>query len=372
MIKTWDYLEEYKKNKKFFLRLVNKVYGSGQLFFGKETNNFEKNFCKFNKAKYGVSVKNGTDALYIALKAMNIGENKTDEVITVSNTAIPTISAIVSSGARPRFVDVGEDYLMDVNKLKNLINKNTKAIMPVHLYGKMCNMFEILKIAKKYKLKIIEDCAQSFGSSIKNKKAGTWGDAGCFSFYPTKVLGAYGDGGFVIVKRKSLYEKIKRIRFYGIETVNEQSKFFNKYYSNEHGINSRITELQASFLNFKLKKINDFIKIRKKIAQHYLLKLKNTKFKLPELKNNVFNSFVVQHVERDKIIKKLIKKKIFLNINYPFPIHKMKSYKKYVCKNCNCLKNTELISKRIFSLPIYNNLSFKKINFVIKSLIKES
>ena len=161
--------------------------------FGQELKKFEKNFCKFNNSKYGLGVGSGTDALFIALKALDIGVG--DEVITVSNTAIPTVAAIKNTGAEVRFVDIGKDFLIDVKKIKHVISSKTKAIIPVHLFGQTCDMNEILLISKKYNLKIVEDCAQACGALYKGQKAGSMGDIGCYSFYPTKILGAYGDGG---------------------------------------------------------------------------------------------------------------------------------------------------------------------------------
>ena len=201
MINFWDYSNEYKflKNKNLISK-IDKSLSSGKIFYGKQLDIFEKNFLKFNQSKYGIAVKTGTDALILALMASNIKSG--DEVITVSLTAIPTISAIVSVGARPVFVDVNKYCLIDEKKIINKITKKTKAIIPVHLYGKTCNMDLILKIAKKYKLTIIEDCAQSLGSKYKKKKSGNFGDFGCYSFYPTKVLGAYGDGGFIVCKER--------------------------------------------------------------------------------------------------------------------------------------------------------------------------
>ena len=310
MINNWEYFGEYKKYKLKILKLVDKTFLSGTLLFGNELKKFEKSFCAFNKAKYGLGVANGTDALFIALKSLNIGSE--DEVITVSNTAIPTISAIVSSGAIPRFVDIGDDYLIDPSKIELAINKKTKAIIPVHLYGKVCDMPKIIKIAKKFKLKIIEDCAQSCGATLKGKKSGTWGDIGCFSFYPTKILGSYGDGGFIITKYKKIYKRIKSFRFYGIESENKNSRYFKKYYALSHGINSRLSEVQAAILNFKLRKLNQFITKRKKIAKLYILGLANTKFKLPQFKNNVFHIFPVLHNNRKSILENLKKKKNLL------------------------------------------------------------
>jgi len=259
MIKFWSYDKEYKKEKKKILNNIGKTISKGNIFFGAQLNNFEKNFIKKYKAKYGVAVGSGTDALLIALKTLNLKPG--DEIITAANTAIPTISAIINAGGTPRLVDIGEDYLINVKKIKKEISKKTKAIIPVHLYGQMCEMDSIMKIAKSKNIIVIEDCAQSQGAKYKNKYSGTIGTFGCFSFYPTKILGAYGDGGFILTNDYKLYKKIKRIRFYGIETV-EKTNFKDKYYANENGINSRLDEIQASILNLKLKK-----KFQKKLKQ---------------------------------------------------------------------------------------------------------
>ena len=167
MIKSWEYKNEYNYLKKKILASIDKTLKSGKLFFGNELNKFEKNFLKINKSKYGVAVASGTDAIYLSLKALNIGQN--DEVITVANTAIPTVSAIKNTGASVKFIDIKEDYLMNVNEIEKIITKKTKAIIPVHLYGQSCEMDKIIKIAKKYKIKAIEDCAQAQGATFKKK-----------------------------------------------------------------------------------------------------------------------------------------------------------------------------------------------------------
>ena len=238
MIKPWSYEKEYRFLRKKILRSLDNVFKSNKLFFGNELEAFEKEFIKINKSKYGLGVKSGTEALIIALKALNISNN--DEVITVSNTAIPTISAIKAVGAEVKFVDVNEYYLMSTDDLEKKITKNTKIIIVVHLYGQSCDMSKICKIAKKYNIKVIEDCAQAHGATYKDKFVGNFGDIGCFSFYPTKNLGAYGDGGFITTNNFNLYKKIRRIRYYGIEQLNPKNKFNNKYYSFEDGINSRL------------------------------------------------------------------------------------------------------------------------------------
>ena len=368
MIQYWNYLTEYKIEKKRILSSVDKVFKSGTLLLGKELKKFEKNYCKFNKSKYGLGVANGTDALYIALKCLKIGEN--DEVITVSNTAIPTVAAIVNTGAKVKFADIGKDFLIDTDKIINLINSKTKAIIPVHLFGQMCDMEKILKIAKKYKLKVIEDCAQSTGATYKGKKAGTLGDVGCHSFYPTKILGAYGDGGFITTNNKKLFEKMHRFRFYGIDTLGINKKWKNKYYSIDRGINSRLNEVQSSILNLKLNKISKLISRRREIANKYFEGLKDTELELPIVNNgnyHVFHIFEVAHPKRDLIIKTMKNKKINLGIHYQYPIHTMSGYKEF--KNTkNLLKETETKAKKIFSLPIYPLLKNNEIDHIIKNL----
>ena len=192
MIKVWDYLKEYELLRNDILEAVDEVFKGGVLIFGPKLEKFEKNFSKYIGAQYGIGVGNCTDALYIALKALKI--QKDDEVITVSNTAVPTVTAIVNAGAKPKFIDINKYSLMDVDKIEQAITKKTKVIMPVHLFGQSCEMNRIMDIAKKHNLKVIEDCAQAHGATYFNKKVGSIGDVGCFSFYPTKIFGAYVDG----------------------------------------------------------------------------------------------------------------------------------------------------------------------------------
>ena len=372
MIKFWSYEREYKKYKKSILNNIDKTINKGNVFFGEQIKQFEKNFIKKYKAKYGIAVGSGTDALLISLKTLNLKPG--DEVITAANTAIPTISAIINAGGKPKLVDIGEDYLIDVKKIEKAITKKTKAIIPVHLYGQMCDMDTIQKIVKKNKIIIIEDCAQSQGAKFKNKFAGTYGKFGCFSFYPTKILGGYGDGGFILTNDFKSFKQIKRIRFYGIETI-EKTKFKNKYYSNENGVNSRLDEIQSSILNFKLKKIDTFIQKRKQIAKDYIFNLSSTSLKLPLANNNndhVYHLFTVYHPKGNIIKKKLNKLKIQTRTIYPYPIHKMKAYSKIIRDKKN-LKNSEKKSRGIFCLPLYPDLKKQEINKVciaLKSIIK--
>ena len=384
MIKSWDYLNEYKFLKYKIDSSITKVLKSGTLFFGDENKKFEKNFLKINKSKYGVAVGSGTDALILSLKALNIGIN--DEVITVANTAIPTAAAIKNVGAKIKFIDVGPDYLIDVKKIQSAITKKTKAIIPVHLYGQACEMNKIINIAKEYKLKIIEDCAQAQGAEYDNIKVGNFGDTGCFSFYPTKIFGAYGDGGFITTNDEKIHDKVKRIRFLGMEKKKMSSGHWNgKYYAVEHGTNSRLDEVHAAILLKKFKYLDEWIERRRELAFKYDKELKNTSLEIPaEHPDNkhAYYIYVVKHRDRDKIISELVKKDIHLNISYPWPIHIMDAYKHFECGSCNCsrknakfdncnlLPETELSSKKVFSLPMYPTLTDKEQDIVIEELKK--
>ena len=371
MIKFWSYKKEYTKLKKKIIKKIDKTISSGVIFFGKELKTFEKKFVSKYKSNYGIAVGSGTDALLISLKSIDI--KKGDEVITAANTAIPTISAIINSGAIPKLVDIGDDYLIDCSKIETSITKKTKAIIPVHLYGQSCDMNEILRISKKYNLKIIEDCAQAQGAKYKNKFVGTFGDFGCFSFYPTKILGSYGDGGFILTKKKLHHEKTKRIRFYGIETQNKKNKFYNKYYANENGLNSRIDEIQCSILNIKFNYVDEFIKKRIYLANLYIKELKNTDLILPyqnEVNKHVYHLFTIYHPKKKEIFKLMKKKNIETRSIYPYPIQKMKAYRKY--NYGKKLYNSEKKAKNIICLPLYpemNKKDVKKITKVLKNIL---
>ena len=369
MINFWSFEEEYRKYKPVFNKIFNNTLKKGLIFFGPNLNKFENKFTKKYKSKYGVAVKSGTDALTISLMALNL--KKGDEVITASNTAIPTISAIVNSGAKPVLVDIKKDYLIDTNKIEKKITKKTKVIIPVHLYGQSCDMDKIMKISKKYNLKIIEDCAQAQGAKYKNKFVGTFGSFGCFSFYPTKVLGGYSDGGFILTNNFRLYSSIKKIRFYGIDTVNTKNKYYNKYYSNIHGLNSRLDEINSKILDYKLDKIDNFISRRRSIAKLYDKELKSTKLILPAKnkdKFDVYHLYTVFHKKRNLIVNKLLKQKIKTRVIYPFPVHKMKGYSVFFKKDKHRI--SEIASKGIFSLPLYPELSFKKVRIICGALKK--
>ena len=372
MIKVWDYLKEYELLREEILNAVDEVFKNGTLIFGPKLDEFEEKFSTYHDCKFGIGVGNCTDAITIALKAFDIGPE--DEVITTSNTAVPTVTAIVNTGASVKFVDINKYSLIDVNKIENSINKKTKAIIPVHLYGQMCEMDKIMQIASKHNLKVIEDCAQSHGATYKNKKAGSIGDVGCYSFYPTKIFGAYGDGGFITTNNEELFDRMKRIRFLGMEKKKMSSGHWNgKYYAIEHGTNSRLDEVHAAILLKKFPYLDQWIDRRRQIATRYNDELKNLNIDLPlEHPDNkhAYYIYVVANPERDRIMASLSKKNIHLNISYPWPIHIMDAYKHFVCSTCNCMPITEQRANEIFSLPMYPTLSDDEQDTVIKELKK--
>ena len=298
-IKVWDYLEEYKHEKKEINSAIKKVLESGKLILGPCVKQFEEQFAGYCGVNYGVGVNSGTDAIFLGLKSLGIG--KGDEVITVANTAVPTVSAIVSTLATPRFVDIDpKTFLMDVARIEKVINPRTRCIVAVHLYGQCVNMTEVNRLARKYNLKVLEDCAQSHGAKFKGQKCGSMSDVSAFSFYPTKVLGGYGDGGMVLTNSKALYKKLLRLRFYGMEKT---------YYSLEQGYNSRLDELHAAILINKLKHLDGYIEKRIALAKRYYEYLNALDLILPTIapfNKHVFYIYVCRHKKRDHI-DKLIK-----------------------------------------------------------------
>ena len=369
MIKVWDYKKEYQNEKEESLAAVEAVFESGILVFGPHLEEFEKKFANYCDCKFGVGVGNCTDALEIALRALKIGNG--DEVITVSNTAVPTVSAIVSAGAIPVFVDVDEYHLMDVSKIEDVVTEKTKCILPVHLYGQSVDMDSVAKLAQKYDLKIVEDCAQAHGATYKGKKVGSMSNAGAFSFYPTKVLGAYGDGGMITTNSEELGDISQRLRFYGMEKKKMSSGHWNgKYYSLEHGINSRLDELHAAILLKKLNHLDEYILTRRKIAKRYDNELSSTSMILPrEGYDNkyVYYVYVVKHPKRDLFIEKLRERDIHVNISYPWPIHTMAGYE-YLGWKDGDLPITERYANEIFSLPMYPTLTNDEQTEVIKAV----
>ena len=351
-------------------KIVNKTLEQSMLTLGPQLEKLEADFCKYSKAKYAIAVSNCTAALHLSLMALGIKNN--DEVIIPDLTFVADANAIIASNAKPVITDINkENFFLSISDIKKNITKNTKAIIPLHIYGQVCNIEEILDVAKDNNLKVIEDCAHAVGTFHNSKHVGTLGHTGCFSFYPTKVLGSYSDGGFILTNSLNLYKKIKKIRFYGIDTVDSKNKFFNKYYSNINGVNSRLDEINSKILDFKLKKINFFINERRQIARIYNKELSNTTLKIPSITKNefdVFHLYTVYHSKRDSIIKKLYQAGIETRIIYPYPIHLMKGYRKYFDKKK--YEISEKYSKGIFSLPLYPELKKKSVLKICNELKK--
>jgi len=361
-----DLSRQYKKYKNEFDSIITSVFEKGSFILGENLSDFEKNFAGYLEIKNAIGVANGTEAIFLALKALDIGEG--DEVITVANTAVPTISAIDGAGAKPVFVDILENsYNINPHLIEDKINQKTKAIIPVHLYGNPCEMDSIMQTANKYGLKVIEDCAQAHGAKYKGKKVGTFGDIAAFSFYPSKNLGANGDGGMVVTDDDELAEKVRLLRNYG---------FKDRYNSTLRGYNSRLDEIQAALLNFKLTRLDEWNMARIKIAQKYINGLKDTPLILPELNLNnnfdnfsVFHLFVIRSKERSKLIGYLLKEGIAVLIHYPVPIHLQPAYN-FLGYRAGDLPVTEKISQEILSIPVYPELEDKEIDYIIDRIKK--
>ncbi len=343
--------------------MVNKfkdIYDKGWYVLGEEVSKFEKEFAKFIGIKYCVGVGNGLDALQVALLSLDIGPG--DEVIVPSNTYIATVLAVSNVGAKPVLVDPNiETYNLSSKGIEEAITKKTKAIIAVHLYGQSADMDEINKIAKKHKLYVIEDCAQSHNSKYKNKKTGNLGDIGCFSFYPGKNLGALGDAGALVTNNKKVAEKAKAISNYGSK---------EKYHHIYKGVNTRLDELQAGFLRIKLWNLDKYTKARQDFAKEYLTRINNKKIILPIIgkdRTHVWHIFAIRCKSRDKLQKYLAENGIQTMIHYPIPIAKQKAYNK---DNLNKTKIADQISKEELSLPLYYGMKKEEIDYVIDILNK--
>ncbi|MCL6087857.1 MAG: DegT/DnrJ/EryC1/StrS family aminotransferase [Actinobacteria bacterium] len=357
-----DLSRQYKVYKKGFDTIISGVFEKGNFILGENLLKFEENFARYLGVNHAIGVASGTEALFLALKAIDIKNG--DEVITVANTAIPTISAIDFAGATPVFVDIEENsYLINPELIESRITSRTKAIIPVHLYGNPCNMDKIMQLAKNYNLNVIEDCAQAHGAEYKGKKVGTFGDFAAFSFYPSKNLGANGDAGMIVTNSKELAEKVRLLRNYGFE---------DRYKSVIRGFNSRLDEIQAALLDFKLTKLDYWNKRRLEIAKKYMEGLESLPLILPEIKPDtspVFHLFVVRAKERGRLIGYLMKKEIAVLIHYPIPIHLQTAYEFLGYKKGD-LPVTEKLSKEILSIPIFPELENKEIDYVTTSIKK--
>ena len=338
----------------------NRVFTRSWYIAGIEDQTFEKAFAEYCGAKYCVGVGNGLDALTLALKSLDIGEG--DEVIVPSNTYIATALAVTYVGAKPVFVEPDiRTFNINPTLIEDAINSKTKAIMPVHLYGQACEMDPIMEIAKKYDLKVVEDCAQAHGATYKGKKVGTFGDVAGFSFYPGKNLGALGDAGAVVTNDKEIADKIRALGNYGSDY---------KYHHIYKGNNSRLDEFQAAFLNAKLPHLERMNVERRKIAEKYTEAINNTRVILPYVNPDcvpVWHIYGIRCADRDQLEKHLNEKGIGTNKHYPIPIHLQECY-----KNLNIpqgqLPIAEEISNTELSIPMYYGMTDEEIKFIVNAI----
>ena len=299
---------------------IKRVIDNSSFILGNEVKRFEENFASFLNVKYCAGVSSGTSAIELALKACGIGRD--DEVITTPHTWVSTAEAVSNVNAVPVFVDIDKNsYNIDPNLIEEKISKKTKAILPVHLYGNPANMDKISLIAKRYDLKVIEDCAQAHGAKIGKKFCGTFGDIGCFSFYPGKNLGAFGDAGGVVSNKKSLIDRIKQLRDHGRGLTKNVYEIL--------GTNDRLDGIQAAVLNVKLKYLKKWLKRKIYIASKYNSMIKEPVIKPSVLENHIhaYHLYVIRVRNREKVVRELKKNKIDCRIHYPVPIHKQKIYK---------------------------------------------
>jgi aminotransferase EvaB len=346
---VWSYLAEYRDERDDILDAVDTVFQSGTLVLGPSVEGFEREFAAYHDRAHGVGVDNGTNAIVLALRAAGVGAG--DEVITVSNTAAPTVVAIDAVGATPVLVDVHPDtYLMDVSQVEAAITPRTKCLLPVHLYGQCVAMNPLATIAARHGLRIIEDCAQSHGARQRGRLAGTFGDVAAFSFYPTKVLGAYGDGGAALTDDPSINANLRRLRYYGMEEAYSVVA--------TPGYNCRLDAVQAEILRRKLTRMDQYIANRRAVAARYAEALADTDLALPAIadgNDHVYYLYVVRHQRRDAIIAKMRERDILLNVSYRWPVHVQQGFR-HLGYAKGSLPITEDRADQIFSLPMYASL----------------
>ncbi len=330
---------------------------SGWYILGKEMESFEAEFAAFLGVKHCIAVNSGTDALILAFRALGIGEG--DEVIVPAGTYIASVIGITENRATPVFVDSDEYMEIDVADIESKINKNTKAILPVHLYGQPCKMDEITALAKKYGLFVVEDCAQCHGSTFNGQLTGTFGDLGCFSFYPTKPLGALGDAGALVTNNDELAEKLRLLRNYGSKV---------KYCNEINGINSRMDEIQAACLKVGLSHIGETTRERQRIAEKYINGIRNENIKIPQVRDNVthvYHLFPILCEEREKFQKYLADNGIGTQVHYPIPPYVAECYKEWNYE-WEDFPNASAYARKEVSIPLYAGMPDEEIDYVIK------
>lgn len=335
------------------------VLRSGWYVLGKEVETFEERFAAYTGAKYCAGLASGLDALWIAVKLLGIGPG--DEVIVQGNTYIASVMGITINGAVPVFVEPDEYYQIDADKIEEKITEKTKAVMVVHLYGHVADMDRIVSICKKHHLKLIEDCAQSHGACFKGKMTGTFGDAGCFSFYPSKNLGAFGDGGAIVTNDEALMREAKIFRNYGSE---------KRYYNKVVGANSRLDELQAGLLNVRLSHMEEITKERQKLAAAYSERLRQDAVILPKERAdtyNVWHQYVIRCGRRQELIDFLSQREIGTIIHYPIPPHLSEAYAYLNCKKGD-FPVTERYADTVLSIPMYTGMTEEEQDYVTEAI----
>lgn len=336
-----------------------KVLRSGWYVLGENVAKFEEEFADYVGTKYCVGLASGLDALWIAFRALGVKEG--DEVIVQGNTYIASVMGITINGAKPIFVEPDEFYNIDVNRIEAKITERTKAILVVHLYGQAAKMDTIMEIAHRHQLYVVEDCAQAHGACYNGKKVGTFGDIGCFSFYPSKNLGAYGDAGAITTNNKEIRDFIHIFRNYGSE---------KRYYNKLVGANSRLDEIQAAVLRVKLKYINDITSEKQRIAEKYLRELDSDTVFLPKIQvgcESVWHQFVIRSEAREQLIEYLDEKGIGTIIHYPIPPHLSEAYQ-YLDVAEGSLPVTEKYAKTVLSIPMYVGMTIDEQDYVINSI----
>lgn len=348
--------EVYKEE---FEQKVLEVLRSGWYVLGNEVKKFEEEFAKYAGVKHCVGLANGLDALWIAFRILGIGVG--DEVIVQGNTYIASVMGITINGATPIFVEPDEYNNIDVSKIEERITAKTKAILVVHLYGQASNMEPIMRLVKKYDLRLVEDCAQSHGACFDGKMTGTFGDIGCFSFYPSKNLGAFGDAGAIITNDDKLAEEFRVFRNYGSE---------KRYYNKVVGANSRLDEIQAGLLRVRLQHINELTEERVRLCNTYLNSLCNDNIVLPTIRKGattVWHQFVIRCRNRQKLIDYLNERGIGTIIHYPIPPHLSEAYS-YLGQQKGTLPITEAYAEEVLSIPLYNGMTTEEQEYVIQNI----
>ncbi len=350
---------QYSLHADEYKRKACEVLDSGWYVLGNEVKSFETEWSKYVGSKYCVGVASGLDALWISFRLLNI--SKDDEVIVCSNAYIACVMGITINGATPIFVEPDEYDNIDADKIEAAITDKTKAILAVHLYGQACDMTKIMDIAKRNNLRVVEDCAQSHGNKWQGQVVGSFGDIGCFSFYPTKGCGAFGDAGCITTNNEELAKKFKVFRNYGSE----------KHYHNKVvGTNSRLDELQAGFLRVKLKHLPDFNTERCKLAERYLAEIKNPCVKLPRIRpgaDSTWHQFVIHTEKRNDLQAYLREQGIGTLIHYPIPPHLSEAYQ-YLGKKRGDYPIAEKYADEVLSLPMYNGMTDAEQDSVIKAI----